>query len=162
MKHIKDYIKFFESDDAIFYEIVEHLQNHINGFSFDINNFKKLFDNNEIPIGYKYHGKVWRVLFFKNVTDFKKHLKKGFKPKNIVASFTTDRKSISDIIKSLNNGLSYYAIFESESTDKNCFLNINQICSDYGVENPYEYEYEVLLYTDKTNMNNVIEHGDIL
>lgn len=164
MKHIKNYIKFFESEDTNFYDIREYLQNHLNGFSYenDVENFKKLFDNNEIPIGYKYYGKVWRVLFFKDITDFKRHLKKGFKPKKTVASFTTNKKAISDIMKSLNNGLSYYAIFEAVATDENCFLDINYICSDYGVENPYDYEEEVLLYSDKVDMNNVIEHGYLL
>lgn len=147
-------------------QIQDFLQQHVLGNIDTINekNLEILKDFFDGEIGYKYYGTVWKVFFF-NDERYKIFLKNGIEKftSQLVYSCTKNFDILDKIKDDLGCGYKYFITVELESTKESCLFDVNNICKDFSVNNPYDYEEEILLFADKVKItkDDIIDYGKL-
>ena len=62
----------------------------------------------------------------------------------------------------LGTGHKYFITVKLQSDEYNCLFDVNSICESYDIDNPYEFEEEVVLIAEEVGniyKSKIIEHG---
>lgn len=80
-----------------------------------------------------------------------------------VYSCTKNYNVLEKIKSDLGTGYRYYITVELESNKDTCFFDVNKLCNKLNVENPYEYEEEILLFANKVSIptERFIDNGQL-
>lgn len=155
------YLHTFENYE--YSEIINILNRMVEGYKTsmtDIDTITDYFD--EVPERLLYEGELYRFVFFNNEDEYKNALKNGVKCDNRNDGFLRCTKSLDQqeiIIDQLGAGYEYYIIFDAYSTYENCIFDVNKMCEEFGVDNSYEHEEEVII--ECIDLQEVIENNKI-
>jgi hypothetical protein len=156
-------------DFETFRKLNSILEYHIQGDEPTAFHWDFLKNSGIISSYYKYRGKVWKVFFFygddDNTIEYKNCLKNGIETRRgqYVYSCTKNYNVLEEIKESLGQGYTYYIVVELESNKDTCFFDVNKLCKKLDIENPYNFEEEIVLFSDKVKImkEDIIDYGKL-